>query len=163
MKLGAYRGIPAKVFPIVEPIISELGYLIWDIEYYKEGSEQILCITLDSDEGINIEDCEKVSRAIDAPLDEADPIPAEYYLQVSSPGIERELKRPEHFDAYIGEKVRVGFYSAAKEGIFAGKKNTEATLTAFSDDPASITLSDGVNEETVLLEKITGVRCAFDF
>ena len=58
MKLGTYKGVPAKVLPIVEPIVKEQGYYLWDIEFYKEGSEQILCITLDSDEGINIEDCE---------------------------------------------------------------------------------------------------------
>ena len=163
MKLSAYRGIPAKVLPIAEPIVTELGYELWDIEYYKEGPDQILCVTLDSEEGINIEDCEKVSRALDLPLDEADPIPCEYCLQVSSPGIERELKKAEHFECFIGERVRVGFYSTVKEGIFAGMKTVDAVLADFSEDEASITLSYNEKEEAVSLEKVTGVKTVFDF
>ncbi len=163
MKLGTYRGICLKVYEIVEPIINELGYEIWDVEYYKEGSEQILCVTIDKDEGIDILDCEKVSRAIDEPLDLHDPIPVEYFLQVSSPGIERELKRAEHFEAYIGEKVRVGFYSTPKDGAFSGQKNAEATITAFSEEESALTLSNAKGEECIPLEKITGVKVAFEF
>jgi ribosome maturation factor RimP len=163
MKLSVYRGIPAKVLPVAEPIVTELGYELWDIEYYKEGTDQILCITLDSEEGINIEDCEKVSRALDLPLDEADPIPCEYCLQVSSPGIERDLKKAEHFECFIGEEVRVGFYSTVKDGIFAGMKTVDAVLSGFSAEDASITLSTGDAEETVSLEKVTGVKTVFDF
>jgi len=163
MKLDTYKGVPAKVLPIVEPIVESLGYRLWDVEFYKEGSEQILCITLDSEEGINIEDCEKVSRAIDAPLDEADPIPCEYYLQVSSPGIERDLKRKEHFDAFVGEEVKVSFYSTRKEGIFSGVKAGRAWLEAVSEDGRSITLS--VNEvlEEIALEQIASVKTVFDY
>ncbi len=163
MKLGAYRGVCLKVYDIIAPIIDELGYRIWDVEYYKEGSEQILCITIDNDEGIDILDCEKVSRAIDEPLDKEDPVPSEYYLQVSSPGIERELKRAEHFLAFIGEKVRVGFYAAPKEGAFKGVKNAEAVLCSFDADNATITLKSGDSEESFPLEKITGVKLAFEF
>ena len=143
MKLSTYKGVPAKVLPIVEPVVTAEGYYLWDIEFYKEGSEQILCITLDSDDGINIEDCEKVSRAIDAPLDEADPISCEYYLQVSSPGIERELKRYEHFEAFVGETVRASLYSQKKEGLFEGMKVIRATLAAISEDGTSLTLEIG--------------------
>lgn len=163
MKLSVYRGIPAKVLPVAEPIVTELGYELWDIEYYKEGTDQILCITLDSEKGINIEDCEKVSRALDLPLDEADPIPCEYCLQVSSPGIERDLKKAEHFECFIGETVRVGFYSTVKEGIFAGMKTADAILSGFSAEDASITLSYNGNEEAVALEKVTGVKTVFEF
>ncbi len=163
MKLSVYRGIPAKVLPIAEPIVTELGYELWDVEYYKEGTDQILCITLDSENGINIEDCEKVSRALDLPLDEADPIQCEYCLQVSSPGIERDLKKAEHFEAFIGETVRVGFYSTVKEGIFAGMKTVDAVLAGFSEEKAALTLSYLGSEEEVSLEKITGVKTVFDF
>ena len=163
MKLGTYKGVPAKVLPIVEPIVKEQGYYLWDIEFYKEGSEQILCITLDSDEGINIEDCEKVSRAIDAPLDEADPISCEYYLQVSSPGIERELKRYEHFEAFLGEAVRVALYSQKKEGIFDGMKVIRATLSDISEDGSSITLELDGKSEAVLLEQVANVKTVYDF
>jgi len=163
MKLSTYKGVPAKVLPIVEPIVEAEGYWLWDIEFYKEGSEQILCITLDSEEGINIEDCEKVSRAIDAPLDEADPITCEYYLQVSSPGIERELKRREHFEAFLGEEVRASLYSQRKEGIFSGMKVIRATLDAVNEEGTAITLSLGNKSEELPLEQIAGVKTVYDY
>ncbi len=163
MKLGVYRGVCLKAYEVVAPIAEELGYDIWDVEYYKEGSEQILCITIDKEDGVDILDCEKMSRAVDEPLDVADPVPVEYFLEVSSPGIERELKRAEHFEAFIGERVRVGFYASPKEGIFKGHKNAEATLEDFSEEDASVTLSVGEECETVSLEKITGIKIAFEF
>ena len=147
MKLGTYKGVPAKVLPIVEPVVKEQGYYLWDIEFYKEGSEQILCITLDSDEGINIEDCEKVSRAIDAPLDEADPISCEYYLQVSSPGIERELIRPEHFAQFIGADIMVKMIRPL-DGI---GKEFKGVLTAYED--GMVTITDHSGENTVTISK----------
>ena len=163
MKLSTYKGVPAKVLPIVEPVVTAEGYYLWDIEFYKEGSEQILCITLDSDDGINIEDCEKVSRAIDAPLDEADPISCEYYLQVSSPGIERELKRYEHFEAFVGETVRASLYSQKKEGLFEGMKVIRATLAAISEDGTSLTLEIDGKSESIPLEQIANVKTVYDF
>lgn len=163
MKLSTYKGVPAKVLPIVEPVVTAEGYYLWDIEFYKEGSEQILCITLDSDDGINIEDCEKVSRAIDAPLDEADPISCEYYLQVSSPGIERELKRYEHFEAFVGETVRASLYSQKKEGLFEGMKVIRATLAAISEDGTSLTLEIDGKSESISLEQIANVKTVYDF
>ena len=163
MKLSTYKGVPAKVLPIVEPVVTAEGYYLWDIEFYKEGSEQILCITLDSDDGINIEDCEKVSRAIDAPLDEADPISCEYYLQVSSPGIERELKRYEHFEAFVGETVRASLYSQKKEGLFEGMKVIRATRAAISEDGTSLTLEIDGKSESIPLEQIANVKTVYDF
>ena len=163
MKLDTYKGVPAKVFPIVSPIVDELGYYLWDIEFYKEGSEQILCITLDSEEGINIEDCEKVSRAIDAPLDEADPIPCEYYLQVSSPGIERDLKRQDHFEAFVGEDVKVSFYSTRKEGLFSGMKTVRAILGGIAEDGKTLTLELGESFEEIPFEQIANVKTVYDY
>ncbi len=163
MKLSAYKGVSAKVLPIVEPIVTELGYELWDVEFYREGSEQILCITLDSENGINIEDCEKVSRAIDEPLDEADPIPCEYYLQVSSPGVERDLKRKEHFEAFVGEEIRVGLYSAMKEGKYSGSKTFNAILLGISEDGSAITVGDDESSETVSLEAVSGVKTVYGF
>ena len=93
--------IAEKVEALIRPCISELGYRIWDVEYVKEGAEWYLRVTIDSDDGIGIDDCERVSRAINPIIDEADPIEDFYYLEVSSPGIERVLRRPEHFAASI--------------------------------------------------------------
>ena len=163
MKLSTYKGVPEKVFPIVAPIVEEAGLRLWDIEFYKEGSEQILCITLDSDEGINIEDCERVSRAVDGPLDEADPIPCEYYLQVSSPGIERDLKKREHFEEFIGETIRVSLYAAKKEGVFAGMKVINATLDSLSEDASSLTLELDGKKEEIAFESIAGVKTVYEY
>ena len=84
--------IAEKVEALIRPCISELGYRIWDVEYVKEGTEWYLRVTLDSDSGIGIDDCERVSRAINPIIDEANPIEDFYYLEVSSPGIERVLR-----------------------------------------------------------------------
>lgn len=163
MKLTAYRGVPAKVLTIVEPVVEAEGCQLWDIEFYKEGSEQILCITLDSENGINIEDCERVSRALDAPLDEADPIACEYCLQVSSPGVERDLKKYEHFVASYDEDVKVSFYSQRKEGIFAGSKAARATLREINEEGSMITLELDGKLEQIPLEQIAGVKTVYDF
>lgn len=95
------------VTEIVKPIIEQLGLELWDVRFVKEGAEYYLRIFIDSENGITIEDCEKVSRAVDLPLDEADPISQSYCLEVCSPGIERELKKEEHFQAFLKSPVMV--------------------------------------------------------
>ena len=89
----------AEVTELVQPIVEELGLTLWDVRYVKEGAMWYLRIFIDKDEGVSIDDCETVSRAIDAPLDELDPIEGNYTLEVSSPGIERELILDRHFDS----------------------------------------------------------------
>lgn len=92
---------------LAAPILQELGLTLWDVRFEKEGSSWYLRYFIDKENGVNIDDCEQFSRKIDKLLDEADPIPQSYYLEVSSPGIERELRRPEHFEFCRGEKVRI--------------------------------------------------------
>ena len=105
------RGIADRVREIITPTADELGYYLWDVEYVKEGADFILRVTIDSDEGITIDDCETMSRAIDPVLDEHDPIPDAYLLEVSSPGIERELTRDDHFALCVGEKVEARLFA----------------------------------------------------
>ena len=107
----AGRGIAEKVREIISPTAETLGYYLWDVEYVKEGADFILRITIDSEEGITIDDCEAMSRAIDPILDQHDPIPDQYLLEVSSPGIERELTRDDHFELCVGEKVEVRLFA----------------------------------------------------
>ena len=104
-------GIVGAVKKIAEPLAEELGYFLWDVEYVKEGAEMYLRITIDSEEGINIEDCEKMHRAIDPLLDEADPIEDAYHLEISSPGIERDLKNDMQINACEGWDVEVRLYA----------------------------------------------------
>ena len=112
----------------IEPTVEELGYRIWDITYNKIGADYHLEITIDNDEGIEISDCEKVHRAIDPILDEIDPIEGFYYLEVSSPGVERELRTDEHIALSVGEKVEVKLF-APKDGV----KSVIGILSSFED------------------------------
>ena len=96
-----------KVEQIVFPIAKDLDLDIWDIRYLKEGASWFLRIFIDKDGGVDIDDCERMSRAIDQPLDDADIIKEQYFLEVSSPGLFRELVKPEHFERFKGESVTV--------------------------------------------------------
>lgn len=120
--------IKDKVRDAILPTVTELGYRIWDVTYQKLGADYHLEITIDSDDGINIDDCEKVHRAIDPILDEYDFIEGFYYLEVSSPGIERELRTEEHIIHSLGLTVEVKLF-AAKDG----KKSFVAVLDSYED------------------------------
>lgn len=115
-------GVPGRVYDLLLPVVKEAGCDIWDIEFVKEGTRRILRITIDSEDGVNIDDCERVHRAVDPVLDEADPIDESYYLEVSSPGIERELTLVRHIPACVGEKVEARLF-APQDGrrVFSGR------------------------------------------
>ena len=106
------------VYEIAEPIAKSLDLDIWDIEYKKEGSIYILRIYLDKEGGITIDDCEAFSRAIDKPLDDRDPIKEHYYLEVSSAGIDRILRKKEHYNKFIGSNVDVHLYKPIDNSKF---------------------------------------------
>lgn len=116
------KSVAEVVWGLAEPLAQEFGYFLWDVEFVREGSKRILRITIDSEEGIGVDDCEKLHRAIDPILDEADPIEEAYYLEVSSPGIERELKNDMHIEYCMGADVEVRLY-APREGskVFRGE------------------------------------------
>ena len=105
------KSISEIVRALAEPLAEELGCWVWDVEFVKEGTRKILRITIDSEDGIDINVCEKLHRAIDPLLDGADPIEEAYYLEVSSPGIERELRTQVHIDACEGWDVEVKLYA----------------------------------------------------
>lgn len=131
------KSIRETVREAISDTVAELGYDIWDITYQKVGADYHLEITIDSEDGIDIEDCERVHRAIDPILDECDPIEGFYYLDVSSPGIERELRLDEHIERSIGEKVEAKLF-AAKDG----KKSFIGILESFSDGVIGIVVGD---------------------
>lgn len=108
---GAAKGVAQRAWELAEPIADELGLWIWDVEYVKEGARRVLRITVDSEDGVGIDDCEKLHRAIDPVLDAEDLIAEQYYLEVSSPGIERELKTDVHLEACEGWDVEVRLYA----------------------------------------------------
>jgi len=149
--------IAEKVETLITPCVSGLGYRIWDVEYVKEGAEWYLRITIDSDNGIGIDDCERVSRAINPIIDEADPIEDFYYLEVSSPGIERVLRRPEHFAKSVGSDVDVRLFAPdeRKKKAYAGQ--------LVSYDGKAVTLLCGTEEITIPSEKISKIQTVYDF
>ncbi len=134
----------AKVWALCEPIITGLGLSVWDIRYVKEGADWFLRVFIDKPEGVGIDDCEAVSRAINDPLDELDPIDGAYCLEVCSPGIERELVRDEHFEQFIGADIMVKMQRPV-EGVgreFNGK------LKAYRDGEVTVEDHSGENELT---------------
>lgn len=107
MAKGKGGNVAAAVWNIAKPIAENLGVEIWDIRFLKEGADWFLRIFIDRDGGVDINDCEAFSRAIDGPLDELDPIEQSYCLEVCSPGLERDLTRPEHFEKFKGSAIKV--------------------------------------------------------
>ena len=142
------KSVKETVREAIAPTIAELGYEIWDVTYQKIGADYHLEITIDSESGINIEDCEKVHRAIDPILDECDPIEGFYYLDVSSPGIERELRTEEHVKSQIGVKAEAKLF-AAKDG----RRSIIGIIKSLED--GVLTLTEGENDITLKLDEIS--------
>lgn len=136
-----------KVWTVVEPIVKDLGLELWDVRFLKEGADWFLRIFIDCDEGVNITHCEKVSRAIDKPLDQADPIEQAYTLEVCSPGLERPLLRDEHFEKFLGADVMVKMIRPI-EGI---GKEFKGVLKAY--DNGQVTIEDHSGENKVTINK----------
>ena len=128
----------AAVWEIVAPIAEELGLSIWDVRFQKEGVSWYLRIYIDKEGGVGITDCENFSRAVDAPLDEADPIEQSYYLEVSSPGVERQLTRDEHFEQYIGAKVILRLIRPKD-----GEREFRGILEDYNNGMITVSLEDG--------------------
>ena len=129
--MAGNKNIAATVREGITPTADALGYTLWDVEFLKEGARRILRVTIDNEDGITIEDCEKMHRAIDPILDEIDPIEDAYDLEVSSPGIERDLRTSAHIDACVGERVEARFFAPFEgikqlEGILLGREGEES-------------------------------------
>lgn len=146
------KSIVAQLTPYIEETAKELGYSIWDVEYVKEGTEWYLRITIDNEDGIGIDDCEKMSRAIDPVLDEHDIIEDAYHLEVSSPGIEREIKTDAHLSYCIGETIALKLYAPID-----GSKSFIGELNGYDDE--SVT----VNETKIPRKSIAKMNIYFEF
>lgn len=134
----------SKIWEMCEPIVNELGLSLWDVRYVKEGAQWYLRVFIDKPEGVDINDCERVSRAINEPLDELDPIENAYCLEVCSPGIERELVRDEHFAQFIGADIMVKLLRPI-EGV---GRELDGKLKAYSGGEVTIIDHAGENELT---------------
>ncbi len=127
------------VWKFSEPFARDLGLSIWDVRFLKEGALWYLRIFIDRPEGVTLDDCEAFSRAINDPIDQLDPIKQEYCLEVCSPGIDRELSRPEHFSAYLGAVVSVKLFRPLPDG----SKDILAILQDFKDAVLTLETQDG--------------------
>ena len=129
----------ALVRRLAEPIARDLGLMLWDVRFVKEGADWFLRIFIDKPEGIGIEDCEAMSRAINGPLDELDPVEQSYCLEVCSPGINRELARPEHFEAFLGAEIGVRLIRPLPDG----RRSLSGTLESFEDSVITLATEEG--------------------
>lgn len=158
MKNNNNKNISSVVRNIALPLAEQLGYQLWDVEFVKEGADKYLRITIDSEEGITIDDCERYHRAIDPLLDEADPIAEAYILEVSSPGIERELKCDEHINACVGMEVEIRLYAPQN-----GSKQYRGVLDGLAYD-GKIQITDKAgNSQSFEKDAIAKISTVFDF
>ncbi|MCI8619039.1 MAG: ribosome maturation factor RimP [Oscillospiraceae bacterium] len=140
-----------------EPVVLENGCTLWDVEYVREGADWFLRLYIDKDGGVDINDCERISRAVDPILDEKDPVPDSYHFEVCSAGLERTLKRPADFERFLGSAVLVRLYRP-KDGSkeFAGK------LEGYEDGNITILLQNG-KQLTFEKSEVALVRLRVEF
>lgn len=138
------KNIESKVEVLVKPIIEKLDYTLYDVQYVKEGNDYYLRIIIDKNDGISIDDCEKVNNEINDILDEADFIGDAYFLEVSSPGLERILRKTEHFKQQLGNKIRIKLFKPINK-----QKQYEGILKSYTEDLLGLEIEN----ETINFEK----------
>ena len=144
------------VASFAEPVVKAHGCELWDVEYVREGSDYFLRIYLDKEGGVDITDCESISRALDPILDEKDPIAESYHFEVCSAGLERTLKRPSDFERFMGSNITVKLYRPRN-----GLKEIPCVLTGYEDGKVIVT----AGKETITFEKseVALVRLRVEF
>lgn len=145
--------IPQLVEQLLLPYLNEHGFELVDIEYVKEGGRRFLRVYVDKEGGIDIDECGRISEYLSDRLDEADPIPESYFLEVSSPGAERPLKKPEDFQRAVGKHVLITTYAPVD-----GRKEFEGTLVAYDGEQASVQI--GKTTHHIPVSRIAGARLA---
>ncbi len=148
--------ITEKVWQFAEPLVQAQGCSLWDVEYVREGGEWFLRLYIDKDGGVDIDDCEAVSRAVDPVLDEKDPIPESYRFEVCSAGLERVLKRPSDFERFLGEPVLVKLYRPKN-----GQKEFPGVLKGYAD--GAVTIDMNGTELTFEKPEVALVRLRVEF
>lgn len=143
------KPIAATVRELVRDAVEECGCTLWDVEYVKDAGGMNLIIYIDREDGISLDDCQTVNDAVEPILDEHDPIPDSYCLEISSPGLERELRTYDHIRAFLNTEVLVRLYTALN-----GSKSFSAQITSCDPDTDTVTfaLADG---EALTLERKT--------
>ena len=150
--------IEEKVENLLKPKIEKLGYEIYDVQYAKEGKDYFLRIFIDNEKGIDLNDCERVNNEINDILDEADYIKEQYFLEVSSPGIERVLRKDEHLKNAIGKEIEINLFKPLD-----GKKDYIGNLVSFDDINITITEEDSKNELNIERKNISLVKLKYNW
>ncbi|CDC06880.1 MAG: ribosome maturation factor RimP [Clostridia bacterium] len=143
--------IEERVESLLKEKIEAIGYELYDVEYSKEGKNYFLRIFIDKTGGIDLNDCEKVNNEIDEILDEADYIKEQYFLEVSSPGIERIIRKEKHLKKYIGHEINIKLFKKDKNG----NKEYQGILKAFDQD--NIELEENIKIERKNIAQIKTV------
>ncbi len=161
MKMKKFGATEQLVFDMVKPIADELGSDIWDVRFEKEGASWYLRVFIDREDGVNIDDCEAVSRPLSDLLDEKDPISQSYVLEVGSAGLERELIRESHFAASLGKMVTVKLFRAID-----GVKDFNAVLSEYEKEELKLSFpieTEEDNSKTFALADIASIKLYEDF
>ena len=150
------KKITEVVWALAEPAVQAQGCRIWDVEYVREAGQWYLRLYLDKDGGVDILDCEAISRTVSDLLDEADPIESSYVFEVGSAGLERQLKRPGDFAQFMGSSVTVRLYTAKD-----GAKEHTGILTGY--DGGAVTIREAEQEKRFEKNEVAMVRLHVDF
>lgn len=151
--------VEEKVEALVKPIIEGLGYELYDVEYAKEGKNFYLRIFIDSNQGIDLNDCEKVNDAINDVLDEADYIKEQYFLEVSSPGIERVLRKDRHLEQNIGNMVSVKLFKKDEDG----NKEYEGILKGFDENYVNMEAENKDIQKSLERKNIAQIKTVYNW
>lgn len=146
--------IEEKVEELVTRPINELGYEVYDVMYVKEGKDNYLRIFIDKESGISLDDCEKVNNAITDMLDEADIIKDQYFLEISSPGVERHIRKDKQLEEHIGKDINVRLFKPIDK-----QKELTGTLQKFDDEQVVLLINE--EEITINRENISSMKRAY--
>ena len=151
--------IEEKVEGLIKDKIENIGYSLYDVEYAKEGPNYYLRVYIDSPNGIDLNDCEKVSNEINDVLDEANYIKEQYFLEVSSPGIERILRKDSHLEQNIGNQVEIKLFKKDENG----SKNYIGELKGFDEDTITVEVTDKIEEVKIERKNIAQIKTVYDW
>ena len=150
------KKVTETVRELALPVVEENGCKLWDVEYVREGGEWFLRLYIDKDGGVDISDCEAISRALDPILDEKDPVPDSYNFEVCSAGLERQLKRPSDFEQFMGSSVSVKLFKP-----IGGAKEFIGKLAGYAD--GAVTIDTAGTTYTFQKNEVAQVRLHVEF
>lgn len=148
--------IESKIEELIQPIVNKLDYELYDVEYVKEGKDYYLRIYIDNKTGISLDDCEKVNNAVSDVLDKADYIKEQYFLEISSCGLERILRKDKHLQANIGNNVEIKLFKPLE-----GKKQYVAILNNFNEESITITIED--SQKNIQKKEIAQIKTIYEW